>query len=308
MPSVATAFAPACVGNVAVGFDILGHSIDGLGDTVRVRRIDAPEVVVENVHGVVDDLPRDARNTAVAALQALRAAHGVGHGYAVSIGKGIPLASGMAGSAASAVAAVIAANALLPAPLPVEMLFEHALTGESVASGGRNGDNVGPLLLGGLVLAAHGKLVPIAVPEGWRCVLVHPHAHVLTKVARERLREPFALATVIEQTANLALVLAGCQRGDAALVRAGLADALAEPRRADLVPGFAAVQQAARDAGALGCSLSGAGPSLFAWFADARAAHVGAAAMRAAFADAGLASDAWISPIAGPAARVLEVA
>jgi homoserine kinase len=303
----ARAFAPACVGNVAVGFDVLGHTVEGAGDTVTVRRIDEPVVRIAAIRGVVTDLPREAaRNTAGAALVALREGMRLDFGFEVEIDKGIALGSGMGGSAASCVAALVAANALLDAPLTRETLYPFTQAGESVASGGRNGDNVGPMLIGGLVLATERRLVPIPVPAAWHCALVHPHAVLETLRARAVLDAPFPLGAVVQQGANLGLVLAGCFQGDPALVREGLCDVLVEPRRATLVPGFADVQAAARAAGAMGASLSGAGPSVFAWFEDRDAAVRGASAMSAAFARAGLPSDLLVSPIAGPAADLLD--
>ena len=153
MRQQASAFSPASVGNVGVGFDILGHVIEGVGDTVTVRRIEATEVHITGIHGATVDLPLDAPgNTAGAALISLREALALPFGFEVEIGKGIPLGSGMGGSAASCVAALVAANALLDAPLTREQLYPHALVGEAVASGGKHGDNLGPMLLGGLVL------------------------------------------------------------------------------------------------------------------------------------------------------------
>jgi homoserine kinase len=307
MRTLARAFAPACVGNVAVGFDVLGHTIEGAGDSVTVRHIAEPVVRITAIRGVVTDLPRDpARNTAGAALLALRERLGLSWGFELEIDKGIPLGSGMAGSAASCVAALVAANALLDAPLSREALYPFAQAGESLASGSRNGDNVGPMLLGGLVLATERRLVPIPVPAHWHCALVHPHAVLETLRARAVLDAPFPLDAVVRQGGNLGLVLAGCFKGDAALVKEGLRDELVEPRRAALVGGFAAVQAAARAAGAMGASLSGAGPSVFAWFERVDDAVSGAAAMATAFADAGFASEQWVSPIAGPAARLLD--
>jgi homoserine kinase len=134
---------------------------------------------------------------------------------------------------------------------------------------------------------------------------VHPHFVLETRAARAALAGHYALSEFVAQGALLAQVLLGCERGDAALVRAGLCDVLVEPRRAPLVPGFAAVKQAALDAGALGASISGAGPSVFAWFETRDGAQAAGAAMAAAFADAGLDSDIHLSPVAGPAARVL---
>lgn len=306
-PAQARAFSPGSVGNIGVGFDLLGHPIAGVGDIATVRRIAAPTVRIAAIRGAVTALPLDAeRNTAGAALIALREALALPFGFEIELDKGIPLGSGMGGSASSCVAALVAANALLDAPLDVAGLYPLALTGESVASGGRTGDNVGPMLLGGLVLATADRVVPIDVPAAWHAAVVHPHAVLETRRAREALAGTYALQEFVAQSANLAQVLLGCERGDAALVRAGLADVLVEPRRAPLIEGFAAVKQAALAAGAMGASISGAGPSVFAWCEDAAIAATAGTAMQAAFRDAGLDSDLHLTPIAGPAAKRLE--
>jgi homoserine kinase len=300
----ATAF--ASVGNVGVGFDILGHCLAGAGDRADVRRIDAPVVRLTRIDGCVDVLPMDAaQNTAGAALMALRKALGLQHGFEISLHKGIALGSGMGGSAASCVAALVAANALLERPLPRESLYGFAMEGEAVASGGRHGDNVGPMLLGGLVLATRDRLVRLPVPPGWHCALVHPHVVLETRKARAALAGDYALSEFVAQSANLALVLAGCFQGDATLVREGLKDVLVEPRRAALIPNFARVKQAALDHQALGASISGAGPSVFGWFEQRAQAESAAAAMRSAFAEAGLDSDSFVSPVDGPAATLM---
>lgn len=299
-----TAFSPASIGNACVGFDILGHSIAGPGDRVTVARIDEPTVRIRAIHGL--DLPLDAHsNTAGRALLALRDSLALPFGFELEIHKGIPLGSGMGGSAASCVAALVAANALLDQPLSRMELYPLALEGESASSGSRHGDNVGPMLLGGLVLTTAERMVPIEVPAAWHCVLVHPDQILETRRAREVLQEAWALGTFVTQSANLAQVLIGCLRGDESLVRAGFADVLVEPRRAGLIPGFAAVKQAALDTGAFGASIAGAGPSVFAWFANRTEAELAAAPMQAAFAAAGYASSAHVSPVAGPRAEVL---
>jgi homoserine kinase len=304
----ATAFAPACVGNVGVGFDILGHSMAGAGDHAEVRRIDEPTVRIAAIHGCVTDLPTDPRrNTAGTALLALRKALGLSHGFELTLYKGIALGSGMAGSAASCVAALVAANALLEKPLPRESLYGFALDGEAVASGSRHGDNLGPMLLGGLVLATHDRLLRIPVPADWHCALVHPHYVLETRTARAALEGHYSLSDFVAQSANLALVLAGCYRGEAALVREGLQDVLVEPRRASLVPNFARVKQAALDHYALGASISGAGPSVFGWYEQRSDAEAAALAMRSAFAEAGLDSDPFVAPVDGPAATLVDV-
>jgi len=144
------------------------------------------------------------------------------------------------------------------------------------------------------------------VPRNWHCALVHPHCVLETRKARAALAGAYALHTFVAQSANLALVLAGCFRGDAALVREGLADVLVEPRRASLVPGFARVKQAALDHRALGASISGAGPSVFGWYENRADAEAAAAAMQGAFAAEGMQSDAFVAPIESPAAGLIE--
>ncbi len=304
--SSARAFAPASVGNVGVGFDILGHAIEGVGDTVTVQRIETPEVRIDVIRGAPRPLPLQAQdNTAGAALIALREALDLPFGFAVEIDKGIALGSGMGGSAASCVAALVAANALLDTPLDRHALYPFALEGEAVASGGRHGDNLGPMLLGGLVLCTAEHLVPIPVPAQWHSLLVHPDAVLETRRARAALQGNYALGEFVAQSANLALVLAGCHQGNPALVRAGLRDVLVEPRRAGLIAGFAQARDAALQAGALGASISGAGPSVFAWFESRAQAEAAAAGVQAAFAAAGCSSQAYVSSLAAPAAVLL---
>ncbi|MCK7593427.1 homoserine kinase [Pseudomarimonas salicorniae] len=308
--STARAFSPASVGNIGIGFDLLGHALSGAGDSVEVRVVDAPGVRIESIEGSDRPLPKAAEeNTAGAALLSMLAALGSEQGLTLRIEKGIPFGSGMGGSAASAVAAVVAANALLAEPLQVEALYHHALEGESVASGSRHGDNVAPMLLGGVAMAV-GERAPLKldVPPLLYCAHVHPHCAIETRHARAALAGHYELGEFIAQSGHLALVLTGLARADRALIAAGLDDVLIEPRRARLIPGFAEVKQAALDAGALGASISGAGPSVFAWCWGENDARRAADAMRSAFAGAGLESDLLVGPVDAPGARVTHVA
>lgn len=306
MDKQASAFAPASVGNVGVGFDILGHTIEGPGDRVTVRIIDEPVVRISAIRNCRVDLPFDAaRNTAGAALIAMHEAQRFPFGFDIELDKGIAFGSGMGGSAASCVAALIAANALLDAPLSRAQLYAFSLAGEAVASGGVHGDNVGAMLLGGIVLSTTDRLVRVPAPDAWHCVLVHPDIAIETRRAREALRGAYELREFVAQSANLALVLSGCHAGDANLVRAGLSDVLVEPRRAALIPGFRRVKQAALDHDALGASISGAGPSVFAWFESLDAATRAAESMREGFSTERIDSEAFVSPVNGPAARLL---
>lgn len=306
-PPTATAEAPCSIGNLATGFDILGHSVHGPKDCVTVRRINEGVVRLGSIAGVVLDLPSDPdRNTALRAIGGLRRARALSFGFEVDIVKGIPLGSGMGGSAASAVAAVVAANSLLDVPLALSELYPFAIEGEAAASGGRHGDNVGPMLLGGLALSTHERVTRLPVPAGLTCVLVHPHLVLETKRARAALNGPCFIGDFVPQSAGLAELMVGLFTGRMDAIRAGLRDVLVEPRRAHLIPGFAAVKQAALDAGALGASISGGGPSIFAWFENRADAEASTAAMQAAFAGAGLDSDFLVSSVDGPMARVVS--
>jgi len=304
----ATAFAPASVGNVAIGFDILGFAIGALGDTVRVARTAAPGVTISAVRGVAGKITRDARgNTAGRALIALLEALRPEFGFEVEIDKGIPLGSGLGGSAASAVAAVVAANALLARPCAPLELLKFAMAGEAVASGARHVDNIAPSLFGGLVLTVgidHPRVKQIPVPPGIRAIVVHPHMFIATARARAILKESVALGDFVWQTANLAGFISGCYTNDLDLIRASFEDVVIEPQRQALIPGFADVRRGALAAGALGCSISGAGPTMFAWALEADAPGV-QEAMRAAFARHGLDSDVWLVEVDPTGARVL---
>lgn len=302
----ARAFAPASDGNAIAGFDLLGHSIHGPRDTVTVRRIDSPEVRIDAIRGCATGLPTDPQhNTAGAALMALRRALDLDFGFAVELDKGIPFGSGMGGSAASCVAALVAANELLDHPLTRHQLYPLALAGEAASSGGLHGDNLGPMLLGGLCLSLLDRLVELPVPEGLTAVLVHPEHEIETRHARSVLNRGFALPDVVCQSGHLTLLMAGLYQGDFGLVAAGLDDVLVMPRRACLIPGFDDVRSAALGHNALGAGISGAGPSMVAWFQNREQAELAAAPMQQAFAEAGVNSRAFVSSVAGPAAGVL---
>lgn len=305
----ARAHAPGCVGNVGVGFDVLGHALADVGDTVTVRIEGEPGVRVSEVTGIdADAIPRDAgSNAAAAAAESLRATMAPALGIVLSLHKGIPLGSGMGGSGASAVAGAAAVNALLSEPLPREALLEHALAGEAAACGSAHADNVAASLLGGLVLVlaeAPRHCVRLPAPPDVHCALVHPALRVETREARQALAEGFELSTVVRQSGHLAGLVAACYRGDLALIRRCLVDVMIEPRRAQLIPGFARAREAAMAAGALGGSISGAGPSVFAWCESSDIARAAAEAMTNAFADAGIEAQSWTQPLEAPGVQV----
>lgn len=307
MADYAMASAPASIGNVGVGFDILGQAFDAARDTVTAYKEPRAGVRLGEVTGLVDALPDTPEdNTALAAAKAVLEAAKVSFGVRLSIDKGVPLAAGMGGSAASAVAAAEAVNALLPEPFEDEALLPFALEGERVASDPPPWDNVIASLMGGLVLAAReepGSIRRLPVPEGIVCVLLHPDVKVETRAARALLKREVPMALAIEHSRRMAAFVAGCATGDLDLVRLGLEDVLVEPQRAHLLPLLPEVRLAAVAAGALGCSFSGSGPSVFAWALEDQADAV-EAAMAAPFRAAGLAAKAYRAAGHSAGARV----
>jgi homoserine kinase len=303
--TLATAFAPATVANVAVGFDILGFAVEGVGDTVTVKFQEGRDVTVVGS----SDFPLDPeKNTATAGLVQLIHDRSLTHGFHVTIKKGIPPSSGMGGSAASAVAGILAANELLDQKLSRDELLRYALVGEAVASGAVHADNVAPCLLGGLVLvksALPPDLISLPSP-GLCCVLVHPDLKVSTKEARQILKPEIALKTHVIQSSHLAGFLAACFNGDLKLLARSFEDVVIEPQRSQLITGIKTVKEAALRTGALGCSISGSGPSVFAWVKKEYSDAV-AAAMVAGFRDSGVAKvESWISPMPARGARIVD--
>jgi homoserine kinase len=304
----ATASAPASIGNVGVGFDILGQAFDAVRDTVTATREAQAGVRLGQVTGVTDSLPKEpSANTALAAARAVLDAAGNPFGMRLSIDKGVPLSAGMGGSAASAVAGAAAANALLGNPFTLEQLLPFALEGERVASDPPHWDNVMASLLGGLVLAASENpplVQQLPVPRGIVAIVLHPALKVETRNARRILAAEVPMQLAIEHSRRVAAFVAGCATGDLDLLRAGLEDVLVEPQRQYLLPVLPAVKAAALGAGALGCSFSGSGPSVFAWAVSAKAEAV-EQAMSAAFAASGVAADAYRAPAASEGVKVI---
>ena len=299
-----TAFAPASIGNVGVGFDILGLAIAGVGDRVEARRSDGAGITIREIRDLDGEIHPylsvdPDHNTASIAANALWNEKGDSSGVELIIRKGVPLESGMGSSAASAVAAVVAVNALLHDPLPQLELLMYALEGEKYASGALHADNVAPSLLGGLVYCPK-SLLPDAyclpTPEGISCVLVHPEMKVDTAEQRKILARTYSLELWREQQSYLAGFIAGCEQNDPDLIRRCLKDVIIEPQRKGAVPCFDAVQEAALKANALGCSLSGSGPGIFALCVDADATNA-AIVMEQACRTAGYECQSWISPM-----------
>lgn len=301
-------FAPATVANLGPGFDVLGLALSEPGDTVTARLTPGRGVRIAAIHGDDGKLPLEPeRNAAgVAAIRTLGRA-GVEAGVEIEIHKGLPIGSGLGGSAASAAAAAHAVNLLVGSPLRKAELVAPCIEAEAAVAG-RHADNVAPALLGGLILVRDldpPDLVRLPVPEGLTITVVTPLYRLDTRAAREALPREVPIEKMVRNTANLAALVSACFSGDLALLSRCFEDHVVTPARARLVPGCLDVIAAALSAGALGSSISGSGPSVFALCRSERSAGDAARAMGQAFRRAGLESTFVLSPADCPGAREL---
>ena len=299
-------YAPGSVSNLGPGFDCLGIAFTGRGDLVTAHRTGGRGVRVTAVSD--PRIPTDPeRNTAAIAAAAVLARAGEEAGLELTIEKGLPLAAGMGGSAASAVAGAVAADAVLGSHLGRMDLLAAALEAEAVVSG-RHPDNVAPSLLGGAVLVVSLEplhVTPLRVHPDLLLALVTPAYTVETARARAVLPAQVPRADAVGQAARLAGLVAGLDRGDADLIRRAMVDAIAEPARASLYPGYAEARAAGLEAGALGVAVSGAGPTVVAVVRPAESDRV-CAALLAGYERRGIAATARTAEIDGVGARVVS--
>ncbi len=305
--------APATIGNIACGFDVFGMAVERPCDAVVARATTGPGVTIERITGDVGPIPADsARNSAGAAARAvLEMADAPSVGLALELHKGIPLAGGMGGSASSAVVGAVAADRVIGAGLSRRQLLQCAVAGELAGSGSPAADNVAPALYGGIVLVLPGRslqVVELPVPPELWAVVVRPHLETRTEDARRVLGEHVPLKAAVTQWANTAAFTAGLYASDWNLLSRSIRDVVAEPLRAGRVPGFARAREAALARGALGFSLSGSGPSVFALCRGGEAAEHVAEGIRRAFGEtAALDCEAWASPVNRHGVRVEDV-
>jgi len=304
-------FAPATVANVACGYDVLGFAIDAPGDEVVVRHGTKPGLHITKITGDDGKLPKNpAQNTAgVAALDLLRHLGMMDRPIEMEIHKKMPFGSGLGSSAASAVAGAYAVNKLIGEPLSKRQLLPFAMAGEASADGAWHADNVGPCLLGGIVFIRSNEELDVAqlpAPANLWTAVVHPDIEILTKVARDILPSEIPLVNATQQIGNLGGLLCGIIQEDYGLISRSIHDVIAEPRRQKLIPDFYKTKRAAMGAGALGFSISGAGPSVFALCEGEEVARKVAAAISAVFSAAELNNQAYVSRINPRGVHVVE--
>jgi homoserine kinase len=310
MMKKAKAFAPATIANLCCGFDILGVAVEQPGDEVEVTLTEETGIRLVNIVGDGGRLPREAnRNTCTVAIESyLQAIDKTDVGVEVTLFKNLPLGSGMGSSAASAAAGLVAVNHLFGNPLTKLQLLPHAMEAERIACGSAHADNVAPSLLGGFVLVRdYHPLDVVAVPTELQLFvgLVHPHIEVKTADSRMVLRSTVSLRDAIAQNGNVAGLILGLTTADANLVGRSLKDVFAEPYRADFIPGFHLAKAAALRAGALGCGISGSGPTLFVLAPSEELAQRATNEIKNMFQSHQLSSDVFVSKVNQQGARVV---
>ncbi|NLF24359.1 MAG: homoserine kinase [Deltaproteobacteria bacterium] len=301
MESSVRVFAPATVANVGCAYDILGFALEAPGDEVCISLSTEPGVRITAISGDGGRLPRASnQNTAAVAVQAFLRQIPLEQGVEIEVHKRMPLGSGLGSSAASAAAALHGINYLAGTPLSQTELIPFAMEAEKAACGSAHADNVAPALLGGFVLLRSYEpldVVPLPPPPNLYYTVVHPEIELRTEDSRRILKKEILLKDAVVQWGNIAGLITGILQKDLDLIGRSLNDILIEPERSLLIPGFESVKLAALNAGALGCSLSGSGPSLFAFSASLQTSQAIGTAMGSAFADLGIKTQKFSSLI-----------
>ena len=292
-------FCPATIANISCGFDVLGVALDAVGDEMVVRKVEEKGIRIIKLTG--QDLPLETeKNVAGVAGLALMAACEYEGGFEIEILKKIKAGSGIGSSAASASGAVWAMNELLDQPFSKIDLVKFAMEGERLASGVAHADNVAPALFGGFTLVRCYDpldIVPIPSPTNLYATVIHPQIEVKTSDSRSILRTNITLAQGIKQWGNVGGLVAGLFTSDYNLIGRSLVDHIVEPIRSILIPGFDNVKSEAMKAGALGCGISGSGPSIFTFSEGVDTAQKVAQSMRAVYQKIDIDYDIHISKI-----------
>jgi homoserine kinase len=304
------AFAPATVANVSCGFDVFGFAVDHPGDEVILSLVKGNEVSIKKITGDDGRLPLEAdKNTAGVAVTSFLSSMDEKIGVEITLHKNLPLGSGMGSSAASAVAALVGINHLMGEPLSRKELLPFAMEAERVACGSAHADNVAPSLLGGFVLVRGYHpldVVNVPTPSELYCTLVHPHLELKTEDSRQVLRHNIPLKDAVKQWGNIAGLVVGLMKPDYGLIGRSLHDVIAEPIRSLLIPGFDNIKEAAVNEGALGCGISGSGPTIFALSTEKELAKRVGKVIQEQFQKLKLNSDVYLSKINSEGAKVLS--
>lgn len=301
-------FAPASIANMGCGFDIIGFTLDEVGDILEMTMTEGDGITIENESGV--PLPEDIHKNVVTPVISKfldimdRKAH-----IDVKIVRKIYPGSGIGSSAASCAAAAYGMNALFGYPLSDEELVECAMEGENLASGGYHADNAAPAIMGGIVLIRGYEpldLIKLPVPGNFYCAVIHPNIVVSTKEAREILPKDVPLHDAVRQWGNVGGLVAGLYSGDINLVGRAMKDVVAEPYRKKFIPGFEDLREKLLATGALAMNIAGSGPSVFALADKFGIASRAGKIMKEHFDSRGIGYESFVVKVSNNGAKILS--
>lgn len=308
MPTSIRVFCPATIANLSCGFDVLGVCLDQIGDEMVVTKTLGKAITIKEITGA--DLPLETeKNVAGVAALAMMEALQLDFGIDIIIHKRIKAGSGIGSSAASAAGVVVAINQLLEHPLPRKSLVPFAMEGERLASGAAHADNVAPAILGGFTLIRSYEpldVIKMHTPPDLFASVIHPQIELKTSDARSIIKQQVSLKKAIQQWGNVGGFVCGLYTEDYELLGNSLQDYIVEPLRSVLIPRFDEVKQAALSSGALGCGISGSGPSIFSLSKGEINARKVADAMRAVYEGIGVEFDIHVSPVNLEGVKVLN--
>ncbi|MBT8299325.1 MAG: homoserine kinase [Maribacter sp.] len=301
-------FCPATIANISCGFDVLGVALDSVGDEMVIRKVDDKGIRITKLEG--QELPLETeKNVAGVAGVALLTESEYEGGFEIEIYKKIKAGSGIGSSAASAAGAVWGMNQLLGAPFSTSKLVEFAMEGERLASGVAHADNVAPALFGGFTLVRSYEpldIIPLNGPTELYATVIHPQIEVKTSDSRKILKTNITLKEGIKQWGNVGGLVAGLLTEDYGLIGRSLVDHIVEPIRSILIPGFDEVKANSLAAGALGCGISGSGPSIFAFSKGEPTAQEVAIAMKNVYQNIAIDYDIHVSKINSKGIKILN--
>jgi homoserine kinase len=258
--------APATIANISCGFDILGICLDTPYDEIEIKKISNKEVIINSIKSTFSDIPviPNQNTGGIPALMIIKD-YSLDFGFEINIKKGIPLCGGLGSSAATAAGVAYGINKLLNNKLSEEEIVKYALEGEKISSKTPHADNIGPCINGGFVIIKNTnplELINVSIGDYYFSV-IHPKIKVSTKMARELLPENIKLKDAVKQWGNIASLVYGFTSDNVNLIKSSMEDYIIEPVRSKLIPHYDKVKESALKNGAIGCSISGSGPSIF---------------------------------------------
>jgi len=307
--------APSSTANLGPGFDVFGLALDAFYDEITLSKTSKSISTNRPWHGVriltTDDVPKDPQqNTAGLVIKSMKQKFKIKSGIEIKIKKGVPAGFGMGSSAASAVAAALAFNKLFNLKLDNKTLIKCAGIGEKASAGTIHYDNVAASLLGGFVVVKTKPfdVVRLEPPKDLVLCVAVPKLKVpkkKTKVARAVIPKTVKLSDLTANLSNAANIVSGFLLKDSDLIGRSIQDVIVEPARKHLIPGFSKVKSNALNAGALGVTISGAGPSVIAFCKKSQNLKKIGKSMEKGFSSAKVGCDIIIcKPSTGPKIRV----